>query len=289
MTLLFSYPGNEHLATLLTARLGRVPGKAEFHRFPDGETLVRIDTPVEDEEVVLLCSLDRPDEKAMPLMFFADTARELGANSVRLIAPYLGYMRQDKRFHEGEALTSARFARFLSEHFDGLVTVDPHLHRHKNMNEIYSIPCTVVQAAPAIADWIKANVPSPLLIGPDSESDQWVGDVARQIGVPYAVLSKIRRGDRHVEVSVPDLTEYRDRTPVLVDDIISSAHTMIEAVKSLKQAGMKLPLCMGVHALFASGAFEALSGAGLERIITSNTVSHPTNGVDVSGLIAAFV
>jgi ribose-phosphate pyrophosphokinase len=223
----------------------------------------------------------------MTIMFFAQTAKELGAKSVDLIAPYLGYMRQDKRFHEGEAITSNIFAAFLSQHFDNLITVDPHLHRHKAMNEIYTIPAKVVHAADAIADWIKDHVENPVLIGPDEESDQWVSDVAQRAGAAYTVLTKTRHGDKDVEVSVPDVDQYKDHTPVLVDDIISTARTMIAAAGHLKEAGMKPPVCIGVHAVFAGDGYEALQQAGAGKIVTCNTIPHETNDIDLSRLLAA--
>lgn len=287
MTLLFAYPENEQQAVSLAQEAGYELGAIDIHHFPDGESLVQLKTDVKGRNVILFCSLDHPDSKAMTIMFFAQTAKELGAKSVGLIAPYLGYMRQDKRFHEGEAITSNIFAAFLSQHFDSLITVDPHLHRHKAMSEIYTIPAEVVHAADAIADWIKDHVENPVLIGPDEESDQWVSDVAQRAGAAYTVLTKTRRGDKDVEVSVPDVDQYNDHTPVLVDDIISTARTMIAAAGHLKEAGMKPPVCIGVHAVFAGDGYEALQNAGAGKIVTCNTIPHETNDIDLSGLLAA--
>ena len=286
MTLLFFYPENEEQAVSLAQEAGYELGAMDTHHFPDGESLVQLENDVKDRDVILFCSLDHPDRKAMTIMFFAQTAKELGAKSVGLIAPYLGYMRQDKRFHEGEAITSNIFASFLSVHFDSLITVDPHLHRHKTMSEIYTIPAQVVHAADAIADWIKDHVKNPVLIGPDEESDQWVSDVAHRSGAAYTVLTKTRRGDKDVEVSVPDVDKFKSHTPVLVDDIISTARTMIAAVKHLQDAGMKSPVCIGVHAVFAGDGYEILKESGAGRIVTCNTIYHETNAIDLSRLLA---
>lgn len=282
MALLFAYPGNERLAEMLIEETGYELGMLDFHHFPDGENLVRLGTEVKGQDIILLCSLDRPDEKAVSLMFFAQTAKELGAKSVGLIAPYLGYMRQDKRFHEGEAITSDIFASFISDHFDSLITVDPHLHRYKSLSEIYSIPTRVVHAADAIAEWIKNNIDAPVLIGPDSESDQWVSEVAQKAGAPYIILTKTRRGDKDVEVTVPDIEKYKSHTPVLVDDIISTARTMIATVEHLKKAGMAPPICIGVHAVFAGDAYDALKNSGVSSIVTCNTIQHSTNAIDLA-------
>lgn len=282
-------PGNERLAAELAGKLQAEAGRMTVRRFPDGESYVRIETPVEGRPVVLACTLHDPDPKLAALVFAASTARELGATQVGLVAPYLAYMRQDKRFQEGESITSIHFAQLLSRCVDWLVTVDPHLHRRSSLDQIYSIPSVAVRAAPALAQWIGANVQSPVLIGPDSESEQWVAEVARGAGAPFLVLEKIRRGDRDVTVSVPDISALRGRTPVLVDDIVSTARTMAAAVRHLAGQGVAPPVCVGVHAVFAADAHAELLSAGAGRIVTANTIPHASNAIDVTGLIGAAV
>jgi ribose-phosphate pyrophosphokinase len=253
-----------------------------LHRFPDGESLIRLDADVTGSTVVLTCSLARPDEKTLALLFAADAARDLGAAKVLLAAPYLAYLRQDRRFHDGEAVTSRTYAALLSSAFDALITVDPHLHRYHALDEIYRIPTRVVHTAPLIARWVLAHVERPLLIGPDSESEQWVAKVAAAVGAPWTVLQKIRRGDRDVKVSLPDVSAWRDRQPVLIDDIVSSARTMIQAVASVRLVGLPSPVCIGVHALFEEGAYEELLASGAARVITCDTVQHASNVISVA-------
>ena len=122
------------------------------------------------------------------------------------------------------------------------------------MNEIYGVRSRVVHAAPAVAAWIAAHVDRPVLVGPDAESTQWVTDVADRIGAPSVVMRKQRRSDRIVDVSAPDMAAYRQHTPVVVDDVVSSAQTMLETVKCLVGAGLRAPVCVGVHALFSETA-----------------------------------
>lgn len=275
------------IAGRLGNALGAEMGQLTTRRFPDGESYVRIESDVKGREVVLLASLADPDDKILQVLYTAALARDLGASSVRLVAPYLPYMRQDTRFHPGEAVTSTYFARLLSNWVDGLVTVDPHLHRRSSLGEIYSVPTHVAHAAKLISKWIKQNVEKPLLVGPDEESAQWVAAVAADAGAPHIVLEKTRHGDRDVDVSVPQVDRWRDATPVLVDDIISTARTMIETVGHLKEAGLAPPICIGVHGLFAGSAYSDLQDSGVARIVTSNTVPHETNAIDVSAPLAA--
>lgn len=285
-TLVFALPGNEAMAEALAARLGADLGHLAVRSFPDGETYLRYESDVQGRKAILVCTLNRPDSKFLPLLFAAAAARELGAAGVGLVAPYLCYMRQDRRFQPGEAVTSTYFARALSEWVDWLVTVDPHLHRRGSLSEIYTVPSIAVNASPLIADWIRKEVSTPVLVGPDEESAQWVADVARRAGAPHIVLEKVRRGDRDVEITVPELDRWRDRTPVLVDDIVSTARTMIETVRHLRRAGLPAPVCIAVHGLFAEGSDHALLSAGAQRVVTTNTLPHTSNAIDVTGLLA---
>lgn len=287
--LLLALPGNEAFAKSLAQSLGWPASEVAPRRFPDGEAYVRINDECAGRSVALVCTLDRPDEKVLPLLFAADTLRELGAARVGLVAPYLAYMRQDRRFQPGEAVTSRSFAALLSSRLDWLVTIDPHLHRVHALGEIYAIPTRVVHAAPALGEWVAKHVERPLLIGPDSESEQWVAEVARIASAPYLVLEKVRRGDRDVEVSVPEVERHRERTPVIVDDIISSARTMAAAVRHLRAAGLAPPVCLGVHGLFAGDALRTLEEAGAGAIVTTDAVPHATNRISIAGLLAPAI
>jgi ribose-phosphate pyrophosphokinase len=270
------------MALALDAEIAEI----DLRRFPDGETYLRFDTSPEGRDVILLAGLSHPDAKLLALIFAAQTARALGATSVGLVAPYLPYMRQDIMFRPGEAVTSVHFAKLVSSGVDWLATIDPHLHRWKALSDIYDIPSLAAHAAPALAKWITNEVDCPLLIGPDAESEQWVSEIAALAGVDHIVLAKTRRGDRDVDVSLPDLEKWRHHTPVIVDDTISTASTMIMVTRQIVQQGLPPPICCAVHGIFADGAYVSLLKAGAARIVTSNTISHQSNGIDVSGILA---
>jgi len=283
--LLIAMLGNEAMTQKLARTLDADVGQVELRAFPDGESYLRFLSDLSGRTLVMVCTLDRPNEKILPLLFAAATARELGAAKVGLVAPYLAYMRQDRRFKPGEAVTSREVAGLMSDRFDWLVTVDPHLHRYGSLAEIYRIPTRVVHAAPLISHWIKAHVSNPLIVGPDSESEQWVSAVARDAGAPYSVLEKVRRGDRDVQISIRDKQHLEGRTPVLVDDMISSGRTMLEAVRLVVQPGAAKPICIAVHGLFADESDRLLAEAGA-RVVTSNSVPHKTNDIDVGAIVA---
>ncbi|GGK80226.1 ribose-phosphate diphosphokinase [Amphritea balenae] len=283
-TVLINLESDPVLEAQLCDELEAKRGEIELRRFPDEETYLRVLTDCKDRNVVILCNLYQPDNKILRLLLLATTLREMGALKVGLITPYLAYMRQDKQFHDGECVSSRPFARLISEHLDFLVTVDPHLHRYHRLDEIYTIPATVVHAAPLIANWINEHIQNPLLIGPDSESEQWVSQVAELAGAPFQVLSKTRRGDYDVEVTLPDVERWLNHTPVLVDDIISSGRTMLETVDHLKQAGMPKATCIAVHGIFAGDAYTQLESVA--NVVTSRCIVHPSSMIEIAPAIA---
>lgn len=286
---IFALPGNTVLARDITCHLDAELGAFTVRHFPDGESYIRLLCDVEGQQAVVVCTLFQPDDKILPLYYLSRLLKDSGAQSVTLVAPYLAYMRQDKVFNPGEAVTSEYFAALLSSAVDRLITIDPHLHRHDSMSELYTIPCKAVHAAPLLSDWIRQNVVNPVIIGPDSESEQWVSEVAANAGAPFLVLEKIRRGDRDVDVSKPVVEPYSSHTPVLVDDIISTAHTMIETVGHLRVAGMAAPVCIGVHPVFAGNAYDDLVMAGAAEVVSCNTIQHSSNRIDVSELLAMAI
>jgi len=280
-----SFSHNEELGKKIVEVLSGDKGEFFERHFPDGETYVRVLTAVKDRDVIIVCSLERPDDKLLPLCFLAGAAREAGARSVGLIAPYLAYMRQDRSFNLGEAISSEYFGKIISTFFSWLITVDPHLHRYPTLAKVYSIPTHIVHAAPLIANYIRKEVVNPVIVGPDRESAQWIREVASAAHAGHIVLSKERLGDKDVKITLPPELNLETATPVLVDDIISTGHTMQEVIKLLMQHGFKAPVCVGVHGIFAENAYEELLKSGAQAVVTTNTIHHVSNKIDVSELL----
>ena len=283
---ILALPGAETFADALAPRLGASRGRLDWRHFPDGESLLAVDDAVRDEDVLLVACLRDPDRSALGLRFAAATLREFGARSVGLVAPYLPYMRQDIRFRAGEAVSAPLYARFLQESFDWLVTVDPHLHRITRLDQVFAIPARVVEAAPAIAEWIRTHVPGAVVIGPDAESLQWVGRIGELAGVPVQVLSKVRHGDREVEVSLPDAAAAAGRTPVVVDDIASSGATIVETLRHLGTLGLPPAACVVTHALAGIAGEQRVRAAGAREVVSTDTLPHASNGISVVALVA---
>ena len=272
-------------ASRLSDALGWPALPVARHRFPDGEWKLRLPLPL-THRVVLFRGLHQPNEKLIELLLTARTARVHGVQHLTLVSPYLGYMRQDMAFQPGEAVSQRIVGGFLAELFDAVITVDPHLHRVASLGE--AVPVSqpkVVSGAPALADWIATQRPGALLLGPDEESAQWVAQAAARHGNASAVCRKVRHGDRQVEIALPDVL-LSGRPVVILDDVVSTGHTVAVATRQLLAAGTASVDVGVTHALFAADALDVMRSAGVGHIWSTDCIAHSSNVVHMAPLLA---
>jgi len=275
----------------LAQQLGCSYQQVKVHYFPDSECKVTLPAGL-PEHVILCLSLDRPNNKLIELLFAAKTARRLGAQRLTLVAPYLCYMRQDKAFEAGEAVSQSIIGQMLADLFDDVITVDPHLHRTLYLEDAIPVSHTVtLSASEMMREFLcqdeKFNN-NTLLLGPDAESEQWVSRIADGCGLDYAVARKKRLGDRELSIELPEL-EFSDKHIVVVDDVISSGETVAIAAKGCFERGAKQVNVLVTHALFAHNAIERLQQVGINGIWSTDSIPHPTNQISLAGLLAAAV
>lgn len=260
--------------------------KADVHRFPDGES--KLTLPQELPPHIAFCrSLNLPNNKLIELLLAAQTARQIGAQEITLVAPYLCYMRQDIAFHPGESVSQIIIGRFLAEQFDAVLTVDSHLHRvHDLPQAIPAKQAINLSAAELIGRHIQTVVEHPLLIGPDEESLQWVESAAGPGGFEYVVALKKRMGDASVKIHLPDYS-FAQRNVVIVDDMVSTGQTIIETARLLIEKHAKAVYCATTHALFENQATERMHQAGIQTVWSTDSVPHQTNRIPLAGLLAS--
>lgn len=273
-------------ATRLAQAAHLTPVVLERHRFPDGEIRLRLPETL-PEHVVILRTLNDPNDKLIELLLLAQTARTLGATHLTLVAPYLAYMRQDMAFRPGEAISQRIVGKFLAGLFDAVITVDPHLHRVATLQQAVPLAHAIVlSGAPLLSDWIAAQRHKPLLIGPDEESAQWVAMAAARHGFDHAVCRKVRHGDRVVEVALPNVM-LAGRQVVLLDDVASTGHSVARAAQLLLAAGAVSVDVAVTHALFSGDALQVMQAAGIGEVWSTDCVAHPSNAVSMTSALAA--
>ncbi len=257
----------------------------ERHRFPDGELKLHLPEPL-PQHVVILRTLNQPNEKLLELLLVAQTARSLGAEHLTLLAPYLAYMRQDIAFQPGEAISQRIVGQFLATLFDAVITVDPHLHRVATLHEALPAGNTLVlSGAPLLSDLIAAHRSAALLVGPDEESAQWVSQAAERHGLEHAVCRKLRHGDRSVHIELPHCA-LSGRHVVLLDDVASTGHTLAEATRMLLTGGAASVDVAVTHALFEASALPLLRAAGVSEVWSTDCVAHASNAVSMAASLA---
>lgn len=281
---LFSFADTYDLAQAVGAILKLAVHPIDVHRFPDGESLVSV--PSEGARRALVFrSLSNPNEKLFEILLAADALRRQNVSEIGLIAPYLGYMRQDQIFHPGEAISQQVVARLLDSAFDQVLTIEAHLHRIHRLTQVFSCRADSIPAAGPIADWLRHRARPGILIGPDSESESWIRSIAQEAGLDWALASKTRHADDRVRIDLAPLPP-GVRNAWIVDDIASSGATLEALTRILKERGVQNVGAIVVHALMNVETSERLERAGLERLVSTDSIAHPTNEISLAPLLA---
>lgn len=257
-------------------------------KFPDEETYLRFMKPVKGKNVFIVSSTQpNPNNSLIELFLAINNAKDLGARKVIVFLPYFPYIRQDARFKSGESISSKTIAKLLS-YADGITTVDPHLHRIKDLSKICKTRTKVLHTAQSLADFIKPRFKDHLLIGPDSESRQWVSAIAEKTNSKFIVLSKKRLSSRKVKISLPNYP-LKNKNVVIIDDVVSSGGTIIEATGLLKKKGVKSISLVCVHGIFAENAISKMKKAGVKDIVCTNTLQTKQSKINISSLFAQLI
>jgi ribose-phosphate pyrophosphokinase len=174
---------------------------------------------------------------------------------------------------------------WLGTVFDGVVTVEAHLHRVRRLADVIAGRSRSVSAAPALAAWLRRSGGARLVVGPDEESTPWVRAIARAAGARWVVGHKERHGDHAVTVHLPAVAP--GSQAVIVDDIASSGATIAATARALRARGVRPVDAVVSHAIFAPGAQARIRAAGVRRLVSCDTIPHPTNAIGIAALLAA--
>ena len=280
-------PTSVHFGPRLAEALGIAGNAIDLHRFPDGE--IRTTVGPTAATTIVCCSLNQPNEKLIALLFAAEALRRNGASRLVLVAPYLGYMRQDAAFRRGEAISQRAIGSLLANNFDRVITFDAHLHRRSNLAHVFpGSEADNLSAAPAIEALLRAETISPetVIVGPDEESRTRVADIAGRFKLPYSVAQKVRQGDQNVQITFPEPRMLSGRRALFIDDIVSSGGTLTACAQALMTSGASSVDVIVVHALFPPPLVTEFGGVGIRSIRSTDSVQHPTNAISLTPLLA---
>jgi len=269
-------PSSPLLAKRIAERLNAELAKTTFKRFPDGELYVRIEDV--DEEAIIVQSINSNDDLvALMLMFDALEDAEITA-----VIPYMGYARQDKKFNEGEAVSIRAVAKLIESYASKVITVNIHSRDAAS----YFKKLIEVDAMPVIGKYYAGM--DVVMVSPDLGSYERVKVCAEHAGCEFDYLEKVRLNAETVEIK-PKSLDVKGKNVVIVDDIISTGGTMIEATKMLLKAGAKSVECACVHAVLAGNALNRLYSAGVRRVLATDTIEKAVSVISVAESIASVL
>ncbi len=274
------------LAEKISRELGNAPFGIPFtKRFPDGELYLRVGGRLEGDDIVLVQST-RTDEELIELLLLEDAAREAGARRVFVVVPYFGYARQDRRFFPGEPVSARTLVRHVELDADAVITVD--LHSSQTLEHFHK-PAFEASGIPALARLLKER-PVDLLVSPDKGGVERTKRMAQLLDRPWIALDKRRIDSDHVELSLPagSAPSLAGKHVVLVDDVITTGGTIVEASRLLKRHGVGRVIAACTHGLFLRDAFERIK-AVTDEVLSTDTLLNPAEKGSVAPDVAQIL
>ncbi len=273
----------QKVAEILNARI--VP--VNLKTFPDGEYCLRFGGDVTGEEVVVVQSTGPPqDTNIMQLLLMLDTAKDLGAEKVTAVVPYLAFARQDKRFLPGEAVSAETFVKLIEAcGTDRFLTVNIHA---ENTLKRFSVPTENLSAIASLAEHFKnRGLDGAFSLSPDKGAVELAEEADRVLGGGCGWLKKER--DRYTgEIQVEEKSlNVQGRDVIVFDDIISTGGTIARAVKMLKSQGARRVYAACVHPLLIGEAKQKIMQSGAEEIVGTDSLPSSVRTVSLAPLIAA--
>ncbi len=275
---IFGGTGSHRLAADIADDL-RVPlGERAITRFPDGETSVRIEEAVRNCDVFFVQSTSPPvNERFVEHLVFADACRRASARRITAVVPYFGYARSDKRCQAGEPIAASMAANALEAvGIEHVITVDLHAPQ---IEGFFHVPVDSLQSTPLLCHAIEADLPAEsVVVSPDAGRVRTATDFAKRFRLPVAVLHKERKSGEETAVARV-VGDVRERHCLVIDDMISTGGTLLEAVRALCEAGAQEAMTIAVtHGLFLDGAREKLAGCKLRAFWVTDTIEPPEPG-----------
>ena len=291
--LVYAGSASKYLGLKLSKILNIEYVNVETRKFPDGELYIRVDKePLNEKALIVQSMYKTPNDYLVEYLFLSKTLKELGAKEVIGVIPYFPYARQDSRFKPGEVVSLQVVVDLLEKMgTDKVITVDMHLHRVHDLNEISKIPFVNLSVMEDIGKFFMKKIGNEdtIVVGPDEEAEQWAKKVAYILNVQYTILEKTRLGDLEVKIERVEKEDFKNKNVILIDDIISTGGTIEAAVKKVKAQGAEKVFVGCAHAILAQTAEYRIFRAGVEELVASDSIPSPYSVVSIAPVIADYI
>jgi ribose-phosphate pyrophosphokinase len=275
----FTGNANPVLAEAIMRFLGMPLGRAVVGRFKNGETRVKLEENVRGSDVFVIQSMQAPvNENLMELLIILDALRRSSAARITAVIPYFGYAKQEKKTSGREPISAKLVSNLLvTAGAQRILTIDLHAPA---IEGFFDIPVDHLRAGPMLADYFRQQLlENVVVVSPDAGGVGRAEDFRIRIGADLAIIAKKR-----IAVDKPEIIEMvgdvNGKTALLVDDMISTGGTLVEAATTLMARGAKEVLACATHPLFADGAGRKMRESGIVKTVVTDTVPLPEHERD---------
>jgi ribose-phosphate pyrophosphokinase len=271
--MLFSGDANAALAKRVAEQLHLELGSMDVGRFSDGEVTVEVHENVRGKDVFLMQSTCAPtNDNLMELLIMADAMHRASAQRVTAVVPYYGYARQDRRPRSARVAISAKVVADMisTVGIDRILTVDLHADQ---IQGFFNIPVDNIYGSPVLVDHIVAQrYENPIVVSPDVGGVVRARAIAKQIDdLDLAIIDK-RRPQANVTKVMNVIGDVKDKTCIMVDDIVDTAGTLCTAAEALKEEGAKAVVCYITHPVFSGPAIQRISSSHIDQMVVTDTI-----------------
>jgi ribose-phosphate pyrophosphokinase len=259
--------------------------RTEFKKFPDGEIYVKLNNDVEGEDVFLINTQNNQNDSIIETIIMCDALNDEGARSINLVAPYLAYARQDKKFNKGESISIRALARIYSNICDSIFTINPH---ETHIESFFDIPFMYGDAVPELAKYVQNKLNNPVVLSPDKGAIELAKTASEILNCEYDYLEKTRISPTEINIAPKNL-DVNGRDVLIVDDIISTGGTMATAIGMLKEQGAKRVIASCVHPVLIGDALNKLYVGGADEVVGTDSFLSEVSKVSVDNIVADLI
>lgn len=271
---IFAGSHSASLAANVCAHLGMEAGKARTVAFPDGELIVKLDEDVRGRDCFVVLSTCEPvNDNLMELFVYMDCLRRASAERITVVMPYFGYGRQDRKDEGRVPITAKLVANLITKAgADRVLALDLHAAQ---IQGFFDIPVDHLSATPVFAEYFRKKreeMGDLCLVSPDVGNVKVAEGMANLLGGDLAIINKKRISGEKVATGNL-IGSVEGKTVLMFDDMISTAGTVCEAAKLVKQHGARQIIAAATHGVFVGPAIERLLASPISRVIVTNTIN----------------